>query len=120
MEVTQEKLARIAAARAVRAEESKVAYKRDSRDRLGRAVATKLRTTMIGSLQAFEDLFGPLCGLGKSRGSMTEGELELRDLYEELRSRILNLGNGQIRALEAEIAQYDVSWNRYQYAYRTD
>ena len=38
----------------------------------------------------------------------------MKDLYEEIRSEILDKGNNQIRNLETEFNYYDITWLRYQ------
>lgn len=72
-------------------------------ERLKKAVATRLRTTMIGSISAVEEVFGFLWGHGRPEAGLTEREREMDVLREELRTRILNLGNGQLRSLISEI-----------------
>ena len=41
-------------------------------------------------------------------------ELEMKRVWEVCRTSILNCGNTQIRSLNSEIEQYDITWNRYQ------
>lgn len=92
-------------------------YKEDSRERLKKISVTKIKTTMIGALSAIEKRLGFLWGLdedGKDSGHpLSPEEQHLKDIYDELRSEILDIGNNQIRNLSTEISQYDVSWNRY-------
>ena len=42
---------------------------------------------------------------------MTPGEW--REAWEEARTKILDLGNSNLRASQSEISQYTISWNRY-------
>ena len=37
----------------------------------------------------------------------------MKDLYQKIRSEILDKGNNQARNIDAELAQYDVEWLRY-------
>jgi len=37
----------------------------------------------------------------------------MKDLYNKVRSEILDRGNNQARNIDAELAQYDVEWLRY-------
>jgi chemotaxis regulatin CheY-phosphate phosphatase CheZ len=92
------------------------AFKKDSKDRLVRVITTKLRTTMIGSISAIEEIFGFLWGQGVPRNQLTSDQRALENKWRDLRSRILNLGNSQIRALESEVEQYAVEWQRYHYS----
>ena len=89
-------------------------YKEKSKDRLGNNCKKKIQTTMIGALSSIEDHFGFLWG-HTSDGVLTPDKEKMRQLYEDLRSDILDKGNTQIRNVDAEIVQYDVKWNRYQY-----
>ena len=68
---------------------------------------------MIGALSSIEKHLGFLWSHGEER-SLTPDQEELRDAYEEIRSEILDKGNHQIRNLENELSQYDVTWLRYQ------
>jgi hypothetical protein len=108
-------LDRIVRQREAAREDARRRYADGSRERLRRNVETKIRTTMIGSLSLIEQFFGDLWGQGKPREDLTEDEQRNSQTKDELRTEILNLGNGQIRAAAAEIAQYDVVWNRYRY-----
>jgi hypothetical protein len=86
-----------------------------SKERLRRIIERKLRTTFIGDIAAIERNFGHLWGIGKSDDECTENQLKWRDVWELLRNTILNKGNAQIRALDNELEQYDIKWNRYKY-----
>jgi hypothetical protein len=37
----------------------------------------------------------------------------MRDIFEELRTEILDKGNIQLRNADAEIESYDVTWKNY-------
>lgn len=69
---------------------------------------------MIGALSSIEDHLGFLWG-HKSDEALSEEQEKMRQLYEELRSEILDKGNTQMRNIDAELTQYDINWNRYQY-----
>lgn len=87
-------------------------YKDVSKDRLLKISKKKIQTTMIGALSTIEKQFGFLWGHGTEE-QLTPEQQHLRDLYDEVRSEILDRGNAQSRNLEAEFASYDISWNRY-------
>lgn len=74
-----------------------------SKERLLNAAQKKIQTTMIGSLSTIE----------KHLGFLWEDNIELKDIFEELRSEILDRGNTQIRNLENEFNQYDIIWKKY-------
>ena len=89
-------------------------YKEKSKDRLTKNCKKKVQTTMIGALSSIEDHLGFLWG-HKSDEALSEEQEKMRQLYEELRSEILDKGNTQMRNIDAELTQYDINWNRYQY-----
>lgn len=83
-------------------------YRLDSKDRLSKILKKKIQTTMIGALSSIEEHFGFLWeGDGKQ-------SKEMQELYNKVRSEILDKGNNQARNIDAELAQYDVTWLRYQ------
>lgn len=84
-----------------------------SRRRLDKLVTTKVRTAFIGALAAFEENYGFLWGKGKNEDDLTEQESIMRELWMQTRTKVLNNGNTQMRAVQTEIANHVVSWNRY-------
>jgi len=84
---------------------AKELYKEDSKKRLTKIAIKKIQTTMIGALSALEEKFS----------DYLENDHEFRLIYNEVRQRILDNGNHQIRNLEKELEQYAVEWLRYQY-----
>lgn len=88
-------------------------YKIDSRDRLAKILKKKIQTTMIGSLSTIEDAFGFLWGKDKPESELTEQEKQMAELYQEVRSDILDKGNTQVRNTDVELSQYDVEWKKY-------
>lgn len=88
-------------------------YKHQSKRRLQKAMETKINTTMIGAISAIEEKFGFLWGQGRPASQLTDRELDMLALKDELRTEILNNGNNQKRAAIAEINQYEVEWKRH-------
>lgn len=86
-------------------------YRQDSRDRLAKIIKKKVETTMIGALSSIEQHFGFLWE--NKNGQLTQEQQVMHDLYQKIRSEILDKGNTQARNIDAELAQYDVSWLRY-------
>jgi hypothetical protein len=82
--------------------------------RFAKILETKLKTTMIGSISAFEKLFGSLWGNGKDIRELNQSELKWYELWQNVRTTILNNGNNQLRALMEELQQYTLEWNKYQ------
>lgn len=94
-------------------EEARKDYERQSRARLQRVLTTKMRTTFIGALSAVEQAFGELWG-HNAAGPRDAKEEKWRQVWETCRGTILNNGNAQLRAIENELTQYTVGWNRCQ------
>lgn len=86
-------------------------FKVDSRDRLSKILRKKVETTMIGALSSVEEHFGFLWASDK--GSFTPEQKLMYDLFQKVRSEILDKGNTQARNIDAELAQYEVKWLRY-------
>lgn len=86
-------------------------YKAESKDRLSKILKKKIQTTMIGALSTIEENFG---FLWEQMEGKSEAEQEImKELYKKVRSEILDKGNNQARNIDAELAQYEVEWLRY-------
>jgi hypothetical protein len=85
-------------------------YKEDSRERLKQICLTKVRTTMIGAVEAVEKRFEQL--YNKSNKPTNE-QLLLEKIFGEIRTEILDKGNQQMRNLETEFEQYVIEWKRF-------
>tara|TARA_E500000331_G_C16799083_1_gene515766 strand:- start:34 stop:402 length:369 start_codon:yes stop_codon:yes gene_type:complete len=85
-------------------------YKTDSKDRLAKLLKKKVQTTMIGALSSIEEHFGFLW-----EDCTTEDQKKFKELYNSIRSEILDKGNHQARNIDAELAQYEVEWLKYNY-----
>ena len=88
-------------------------YKEVSKDRLLKVSKKKIQTTMIGALSTVEKHLGFLWG-HESSEELTPEQEHLKEIYDEIRSEILDRGNNQARNLETEFAAYDINWLRYQ------
>jgi hypothetical protein len=73
----------------------------------------KIQTTMIGALSTIEENFGFLWGLSISEGERSEEQKKIQELYEDARAKILDRGNTQIRNLESEFINYDITRKKY-------
>lgn len=83
-----------------------------SKTRLKKEVKKRVQTTMIGSLSSIEKFFGFLWG-EESESEPTKEQVRMREIFEDMRTEILDKGNTQIRNLDSEIENYDVIWNKY-------
>lgn len=88
-------------------------YKSDSKDRLSKILKKKIQTTMIGALSTIEENFSFLWN-NESGEPLTKDQETMKNLYNKVRSEILDRGNNQARNIDAELAQYEVEWMRYQ------
>lgn len=84
-------------------------YKEAAKDKLLNAAKKKIQTTMIGSLSSIESYLGFLLD---SKLSEAESQ-ELKNIFENLRSEILDRGNTQIRNLENEFSNYDIYFRKF-------
>jgi hypothetical protein len=84
-----------------------------SRDKLFKMSKKKIQTTMIGALSTIEENFGFLWGLSISEGERSEEQKRIQELYEDARAKILDRGNTQIRNLESEFINYDITRKKY-------
>ena len=87
-------------------------FNESSRERLSKISKKKIQTTMIGALSSIEAHFGFLWGQDDS-GELSPEQEHMKEIYELVRSEILDRGNNQVRNLETELSQYDIKWNRY-------
>ena len=86
-------------------------FKNVSKKRLAKCIEKKCKTTMIGAIASFEEVFGVLWGHGNEQ--LSQEEQYWLEKWEEARTLVLNNGNNQIRAAMDEVDEYTVSWNRH-------
>jgi hypothetical protein len=86
-------------------------YKIESKERLSKILKKKIQTTMIGALSSIEENLSFLWE--STDGKLTEEQINLKNVYNKIRSEILDKGNNQARNIDAELAQYDIEWLRY-------
>ncbi len=74
----------------------------ESKARLSKAITTRMKTIMIGALAAIEE-------------ELIDGsdDIELKNVYDIVRQRVLDLGNTQIRNINQELEGYTIESNRY-------
>ncbi len=92
---------------------NKIKYEASSKERLAKNIEKKFNTTMIGALVSFEKYFGNLWGHDDDAARDDIDTEYYRELWEIVRTEILNNSNNQKRAANEEILQYTVTWNRY-------
>lgn len=86
-----------------------------SRDGLFKSAKKKIQTTMIGALSTVEDSFGFLWAFDPEDedADLTPEQRHLKNIYEDARARILDRGNTQIRNLEIDFGNYEVTRKKY-------
>jgi len=77
--------------------------KSEARNRLSEAIKKKIKTTMIGAISSIEEKLSFLW----------QENPEMFTLYQELRSEILDKGNNQVRTIDSELSQYEISSNKF-------
>lgn len=76
--------------------------KSQAKTKLINACISKVKTTMIGAISDIEKNLGNFINTDKGY-----------ELFNVIRSSILDRGNDQIRSLEQELQAYDISYNSY-------
>jgi len=84
-------------------------YKADSKDRLSKILKKKIQTTMIGALSSIEENLGFLWEENNPKFTPED----MKNIYNKIRSEILDKGNNQASNIDAELSQYEVEWLRY-------
>lgn len=76
------------------------------KDRVAEIVHKRMLTTGVGILQLLEDNFGDLWGEDKQENELTDEEKRLDQLYNKVRSQILDHTHIQRNKLTKEIKDY--------------
>ena len=84
-----------------------------TKDELFRSCKKKVQTTMIGALSTLEEQFGFLWGFDILEEERTPEQKKIHEIYEEARAKILDRGNTQIRNLETEFVNYDITRKKH-------
>ncbi len=88
-------------------------YKEVSKDSLFKTSKKKIQTTMIGALSTVEEHFGFLWGFEIPDDQLTPEQKHVKSIFEDVRAKILDRGNTQIRSLESEFVNYEISKKKY-------
>jgi len=81
---------------------------KNSKLKIQEVISTKLRTTFIGALSSIEESFGFLWGDDEDDSKLTPTQLKWKEIWVDCRTRILNNGNSQLRAIKNELKNYIV------------
>lgn len=81
-------------------------HARKSVARLSSNLKKKIQTTMIGALSSIEKHFG---FLWEHEDVSEEQKVAMKKIFDDLRSEILDKGNHQLRNVDAELSDYDIS-----------
>lgn len=82
------------------------------RENLKKHLKKKFTTTYIGAISKFEEMFGQLWGIGKDESRLTEEERQWREIWDIVRTEILNNGNNQSRAACLEVDNYNIRYQK--------
>ena len=88
-------------------------HARKSAARLTNNLKKKIQTTMIGALSTVEEHFGFLWGFEIPDDQLTPEQKHVKSIFEDVRAKILDRGNTQIRSLESEFVNYEISKKKY-------
>lgn len=88
--------------------------KQVAKQKLIESTKRKMQTTMIGALASVEKYFGDIWG-HNLEGGLTPKQEKMKEVYNQLRSEILDKGNVQIRNMEMELIDYEVTPIKYHY-----
>jgi len=89
-------------------------YALGSKKRLISNIGKKFKTAMIGTIARCEEQLGFLWGHGLDPEQITEDQRKFKEeVWDVLRTEILNHCNSQLRAATEEMQQYQISWNQY-------
>ena len=117
-ESLRDKLERVQAGRQDEQSRREVRHRQDSTNQLRSVFRKKLTTSFIGAIARFEHHFGYLWGHQQPIARCSPEQLKSREVWNDCRNEVLDIGNNQLRGVDAELNQYGVVWNRYQTQFR--
>lgn len=82
-------------------------YSQKSREKLKAAMRHKIKRTFVGCLDAIER-------------EVLDGTRESKEKFKKIRSRVLSIGNDQIRNMEAELEKYNIEFIPYHIEFRVE
>jgi hypothetical protein len=88
-------------------------FRVESKDKLAKVLKKKIQTTMIGALSTVEENFGFLW-TNENGDPLTKDQEIMKNIYNKIRSEILDRGNNQARNIDAELSQYEIECIKYQ------
>jgi hypothetical protein len=82
-------------------------------------ISKRFQTTMIGALYEFEENFGYLWGQQKYENEpLTEKEAQFGEIWDNVRNKILNNGNNQLRKCISDLEKNQRQSCKYNYSFR--
>ncbi len=90
----------------------------NGKNRLKQDIKKKITTTMIGALSSFEKRFGKLWGMDvENEEDLTPQQQKFLSIWLEVREEILDRGNAQIGAAQANLDGYNIESVKYHYKF---
>jgi len=90
----------------------------NAKNKLKQDIKKKITTTMIGALSSFEKRFGKLWGIDKpEEEELTPQQQRFLQIWMEVREEILDRGNAQIGAVNANLENYNVEQAKFHYKF---
>lgn len=91
----------------IREKKQREVYLQESKDNLTDEISKKIKTTMIGAINAIEKNF-------EDKLNGEDPDFDFLKKFKEVRKSILDLGNEQILRAKNEINNYNVEWKNFQ------
>lgn len=85
--------------------------KQASKEQLKAVLTKHMKTVMIGSVCAIEQDYGELWGSDVDEKDLSEDHIAEFKLWQEVRKRILDLGNLHIRKCLDELEDYEINYS---------
>lgn len=92
-------------------EAAKELHGKESREKLENIITKRIKTTMIGAVAAVEESLKQFWDNGGEK--LTEEQERIFNLFQEMRSKILDNGNNQIRLIEKDLDNFNVELKIY-------
>lgn len=90
----------------------------DLNRQLGESMEKRMKTIMIGALSEFEKVFGDIWGHGLPEDQLDDEMRRSREEWNEVRTKVLDRGNANIRSAYTELAKYAIEKKRYVYKFQ--
>ena len=95
---------------------AKEKHYQESKNQLINVVEKRIKTTMIGAIATIEESLS--CFWKTEEGSMNEEQKQIYNIFQDMRSKILDNGNNQIRLLEKDVDNFNIEAKKYHISFQ--